>query len=89
MEGDRNLFNSIYNEMAPGYPSLYAMVSPADIFSTLIAHGMILDRGTQNKPTSGSSNTALIVRTGDALMCWQSCCVGKKNCDRYEVTRTA
>ena len=27
-------------------PSLYAMTSAADIFSTLIAHGMILDRGT-------------------------------------------
>jgi len=29
----------------PVIPSLYAMTSTADIFSTLVAHGMILDRG--------------------------------------------
>ena len=46
----------------PVIPSLYAMTSPADIFSTLIAHGMILERGMQGKPTSGSSTTALAAR---------------------------
>ncbi len=50
----------------PVIPSLYAMTTTADIFSTLIAHGMILDRGACNKPTSGSStNTALAVTTTD------------------------
>jgi hypothetical protein len=29
----------------PIIPSLYAMTTTADIFSTLIAHGMILNRG--------------------------------------------
>ena len=57
-------------------PSLYAMTSPADIFSTLIAHGMILDWGTQNKPVSGSSNTALVARTADA--CTNPNCKAKK-----------
>ncbi len=46
----------------PVIPSLYAMTSTADIFSALIAHGMILNRGIRNKPTSGSSNTALAAR---------------------------
>ncbi len=46
----------------PVIPSLYVMTSAADIFSTLIAHGMILDSGTRNKPTSGSSNTALAAK---------------------------
>src|SRR6266545_1011452 len=40
----------------PVLPSLYGM-KPADIFATLIAHGMILNRGGQNKPTTGTSNT--------------------------------
>jgi len=30
----------------PVIPSLYTMMTAADIFSTLIAHGMILNRGT-------------------------------------------
>ena len=46
----------------PVIPSLYSMTSTADIFSTLIAHGMILDRGMQSKPTSASSNTALAAK---------------------------
>ena len=46
----------------PVIPSLYMMTSAADIFSTLIAHGMILDRATRNKPTSRSSNTALAMK---------------------------
>ena len=46
----------------PVIPSLYAMTAAADIFSTLIAHGMILDRATQNKPMSGASNTVLAAK---------------------------
>jgi len=46
----------------PVIPSLYAMKTAADIFSTLIAHGMILDRATRNKPTSGALNTALAAK---------------------------
>jgi len=60
----------------PVIPSLYAMTSTADIFSTLIAHGMILDRGTQNKSTSGSSNTALIAKT--IKQCANPNCKAKK-----------
>ena len=61
----------------PVIPSLYAMTSTADIFSTLQAHGMILDRGTRNKLTSGSStNTALTTRTVDA--CTNPKCKAKK-----------
>jgi len=46
----------------PVVPSLYNITSPADIFSILIAHRMILDRGKKDKPTSGSSNTALAAK---------------------------
>ncbi len=60
----------------PVIPSLYGMKTTADIFSTLIAHGMILDRGTQNKPTSGSSTTALVAKTGDS--CTNPNCKAKK-----------
>src|SRR6266511_3287053 len=61
----------------PVIPSLYSMTSTADIFSTLIAHGMILSRGVRNKPTSGSStNTALAARTRDA--CTNPNCKAKK-----------
>ncbi len=60
----------------PVIPSLYAMTSTVDIFSTLITHGMILDWGMQNKPTSGTSNTALIARTADA--CTNPNCKAKK-----------
>ena len=60
----------------PIIPSLYGMTSVADIFSILMAHGMILDQGTRNKPTSGSSNIALAVRTGEA--CTNPNCKAKK-----------
>ena len=41
-------------------PSLYSMTNSADIISTLIAHGMILGRGTTKlTTTTGSSNTVL------------------------------
>ena len=42
------------------------MTSIADIFSTLIAHRMILNQGMRNKPTSGSSNMALIAKIVNA-----------------------
>ena len=61
----------------PVIPSLYTMTSTTDVFSTLIAHGMILSRGVRNKPTSGSStNTALAARTKDA--CTNPNCKAKK-----------
>jgi len=60
----------------PVIPSLYTMTSTADIFSTLVAHGMILERGNQSKPTSGSSNTALAARTVNA--CTNPNCKAKK-----------
>ncbi len=43
----------------PVIPSLYSMTSAADIFSTLTAHGMILNRGSRAKLSSASLNTAL------------------------------
>jgi hypothetical protein len=52
------------------------MTSTADIFSTLIAHGMILDRRAQSKPTSGSSNIALAATTG--VGCTNPNCKAKK-----------
>jgi len=60
----------------PVIPSLYSMASPADIFSTLVAHGMILERGMRGKPTSGSSSTALAVKTIEA--CTNPNCKAKK-----------
>src|SRR5260221_13665131 len=57
-------------------PSLYAKNSTTDIFSTLITHRMILNQGTQSKPTSGLSNTALVARTIDA--CTNLNCKAKK-----------
>ena len=39
------------------------MTSSADIIATLLAHAMILDWGSHNKPTSGTSNTILSART--------------------------
>jgi len=56
----------------PIIPSLYTM-SSSDLISTLFAHGMILERG---KPSSGSSNTALAVRTSDG--CTNPNCKAKK-----------
>jgi len=46
----------------PVIPSLYSMTSAANIFSTLIAHGMILDRGVWGKPMSGSSTSNYCTR---------------------------
>jgi len=60
----------------PVIPSLYAMKTTTDIFSTLLAHGMILDRGTRNKPTSGTSNMALVA--GSASACTNPNCKAKK-----------
>ena len=60
----------------PVIPFLYAMTTPANIFSTLLAHGMILDRGNESKPTSGASNTALAVKMNDA--CTNPNCKAKK-----------
>ncbi len=60
----------------PVIPSLYAMTSTADIFSTLLAHGMILERGTKNKPSSGSSNTALVASS--VVACTNPNCKAKK-----------
>ncbi len=60
----------------PVIPSLYAMTITADIFSTLLVHGMILDRGTRNKPMSGTSNTALVASSSNA--CTNPNCKAKK-----------
>jgi hypothetical protein len=60
----------------PVIPSLYAMTSTADITSTLVVHGMILNRGVRNKPTSGSSTTALAAGTVDS--CTNPNCKVKK-----------
>src|SRR6266542_4033383 len=60
----------------PVIPSLYSMTSTADIFSILIAHGMILNRGLQNKPSSGLSNTTLAAKVVDA--CTNPNCKAKK-----------
>jgi len=57
----------------PVIPSLYTMSSLADLISALLAHGMILERG---RPSSGSSNTALAVRTSDG--CTNPNCKAKK-----------
>ena len=57
-------------------PSLYVMTTPADIFLTLLAHGMILDRGNESKPTSGISNTVLAAKTSDP--CTNPNCKAKK-----------
>ncbi len=59
----------------PVLPSLYGM-KPADIFVMLIAHGMVLTRGIQNKPTTGSSNTALAAKTRES--CTNPNCKAKK-----------
>src|SRR6266542_5162463 len=68
------MFDSTYSEMASVLPSLYGMKS-ADIFTTLIAHGMVINRGVQNKPT-GLSNTALAARTMES--CTNPNCKAKK-----------
>jgi hypothetical protein len=60
----------------PIIPSLYTMTSSSDIISTLLAHGMILTRGTQTKLTSGSSGTVLAARATNR--CTNSNCKAKK-----------
>jgi len=60
----------------PVIPLLYTMASSADIISTLIVHGMILDRESQGKPTSGLSNTVLAARVTNG--CTNSNCKAKK-----------
>ena len=60
----------------PVIPSLYSMASTADILSTLTAHGMILDRGSQAKPSSSSSNTALAAQA--MISCTNPNCKAKK-----------
>ncbi len=60
----------------PVIPSLYTLLTSADIISTLLAHGMILDQGNESKPTSNSSNTALVVRTNES--CANPNCKAKK-----------
>jgi hypothetical protein len=52
------------------------MASSADIISTLLAHGMILERGNQSKPTSGSTNTVLAARATNG--CTNPNCKAKK-----------
>jgi len=56
--------------------SLYLIISPADIISTLLAHGMILNRGNQGKSMSSSSNTMLAARTNGG--CVNPNCKAKK-----------
>src|SRR6202522_4065472 len=51
----------------PVIPSLYTMSSSADIISTLLAHGMVLERYTASKG-GNSSNTVLAVRTNEGCM---------------------
>jgi len=61
----------------PVIPSLYTMTTTADVFSTLIAHAMTLERIVGHKPTSGSStSTALAAKTFDA--CTNPNCKAKK-----------
>ncbi len=60
----------------PVIPSLYVHVLSVDIVSSLIAHGMILSQGNNIKPTSNSSNTALVVRGADS--CTNPNCKAKK-----------
>ena len=55
----------------PVIPSLYALSTAADIVSTLLAHGMILGRGTTTSTTSvqvGATNTALATRVIEGCM---------------------
>src|SRR5271155_4719186 len=48
-------------------PSLYTISSSADIISTLLAHGMVLERYTASKG-GNSSNTVLAVWTNEGCM---------------------
>ena len=47
----------------PVIPVLYSLTTASDIFSMLISHGMILDRGSPGKGSSNASGTALAART--------------------------
>lgn len=62
----------------PVIPSLYAMRSSGDVISTLLAHGMILGRDTNNKAVTGanSPSTALAARTTEG--CTNPNCKAKK-----------
>jgi len=60
----------------PVIPSLYTLTSSADVVSTLLAHGMILDHRNQAKPSSSSSNTALVARMTNE--CTNPNCKAKK-----------
>ena len=62
----------------PVIPSLYALTLSADIISHLIAHGMILNRSNENKPTSSPSNTALMTRASKSDACGNPNCKAKK-----------
>src|SRR6202522_1089179 len=61
----------------PVIPSLYAMATSADIISTLLAHGMILGRGSGKVPTGATtSNTVLAARTTEG--CTNPNCKARK-----------
>jgi hypothetical protein len=60
----------------PVIPSLYNLPTSADIVSSLLAHGMTLDRGNEERPTSSASNTALVARGAEG--CTNPNCKAKK-----------
>ena len=60
----------------PVIPSLYTLSTSADVVSTLLAHGMILNRRSEAKPSSNSSSTALVAKVGDS--CTNPNCKAKK-----------
>ena len=60
----------------PVIPSLYAMSSSADIISMLLAHGMIIGRGTINNATANPSSTVLTARVTEG--CSNPNCEAKK-----------
>ena len=66
----------------PVIPSLYTMISSTNLVSTLLAHGM--ERGIIGKPISGSSNTALVIKTSD--FCANPNCKAKKRSTHMTVT---
>ena len=63
----------------PVIPLLYAMTSSADLVSTLLAHGMILERGAQGRPSLSPSNTVLAARTSDAGCTNPNCKANKRS----------
>ena len=62
----------------PVIPSLYSMTTSTDIISTLLAHGMILNRGLSKATTSNTSSTALAARTPNANGCTNPNCKARK-----------